>query len=1627
MDHWDSVPCQCPEQQGNIKEDLGTITLMNINELKTTIKSCGNINAPIDESSHTMLHMACKTNRIDLVEYLLSSPDLHLNLADGDGWTPLMWAAIKGFTDCVRLLVNTKTQCAINLRTKDRSGFSAFRLACREEHWDTANALLPHLLPHDKLDDGRLLPKLDAELDGDLASQTLSGSLRKLKELGNNADVAVLNGTLFLASERQPDVVVFLLETYDFDVLILNEALLEAAGSCWSSSSSVVRVLLGKKEFEGDVLGRAKSLAETCSHDDVVDLLEHMAAHGVLPDTEHVSQEFVPCRCPQPEELQYPDYKLRKSAKPEGPTDFQCLLDAACFSKDISQVKMLLDYRHIHLNFRDQQGYTPLMVAASEGFSECVHALTLSSTRCGLNICVRLNNGENAFILAYEQKNWKTIDLLLYKCDREATADKQLIKVLAQSNIDELRSNLGTQTYSANALLGGLYSALFLRNSEAVMELLRYQSSDLGKLCIVATVAAMDGQWDAVKAVTDILEKKNLSEHQISQLEIVLWEAVRANEVAMVRVLSDILRVNPRTAVTGRPTTSEQEAHTRGHTDVVATFNKNAPPAKLTAEEEQIYRAMALHKRRVNDLFIAVWAGQTGDVNKILSSRSDVSISLPGFVRDIGGATLPHVLIAGMQVCTQDPVWDNSVDVERLIEAHGLYTNSVDCKGRTALHLLAEGNFWDRRYQEDTSSQKSLPSGWEDSSDERALMAVKAGVDPRLRNHRGQCPLDIAQRKKRVELAETLRKKCEELGHLETPEESVLSEKFANMLMAASMGDVAQTMSLLQERVPLEPRDGYSGPLHLALTRGQRDVMMLLLAGGAPITATSSDGLTILEAAHRTPDLPALFPAVIREEYVRGIHEEWISIKADSEEEQLLKTGLLELLKDVQRIGHRTSWPKEYNLEDNWKMLTAAARLGLPLASHFLVQGGARTNLIPSDRNHPLAAACESSEQHMIVTLCRDLRIMPYHVPRVSEDDLPHGLLTHLLKREEDVLYELMLKERRRESVVQEFLDYLSDLQTPKRVGHPSASAMCLIGELGMVHTLHAIRKRVEVNLEMELEPGSKSQLIHIAALRGHKPLLEYLVRCDIQTDIVVSGDMTPAHLAALMGHSACLKYLRHFPGESAQSAVGMTPDDILQAHDDYVKSVHLNLVSNWEEDMIVNESRAEVSTRVLLRGKCVRLGITCPETLRQCALAKKVDFSDSHNFRMKNTIEREMKRLCEAIARVDSRYKGQIVNVGSVAENVRMLLPDEMDFNLQLDSYDGFKEGKVTIKVEQKPKSRNRLDCTDDEVKVSVECKEDPELFRGSNFLKYFEEAVRKALQTFSFESPNLSIIYPGIEMTKVGLAIFVAWSEKQNGPLVLMPSVDLVPAICVPWPEGNRFSQLPEHIQEVAKDIPVSITCCGDNAWRYSLSEVEARILSSITDKQRVVILACKLLCSLLKADWWYPKKYRNHYLVWDHVYLKLNVPVSYIVKTLFIKELSSQTREECWNNENFMERVMSIFRGMVLISEDKEVIRADKVPSFLLPNFESQRFGDGAPTIIKFLEDLAAGKICNVEQGSLPQFTPIYAKEEFENFEEYNVPTVVEPVEQQYVCPEYKSTDDFNKVEASSSEDEDFDVYG
>lgn len=90
-------------------------------------------------------------------------------------------------------------------------------------------------------------------------------------------------------------------------------------------------------------------------------------------------------------------------------------------------------------------------------------------------------------------------------------------------------------------------------------------------------------------------------------------------------------------------------------------------------------------------------------------------------------------------------------------------------------------------------------------------------------------------------------------------------EDHQSLLAAASLGKLKAIRELLGRGVSMDPRCGYSSPLHLAITRGQRDAAMLLLSAGASLTACSSDGLTVLQAAHRTPDLPALFPAFIRQ------------------------------------------------------------------------------------------------------------------------------------------------------------------------------------------------------------------------------------------------------------------------------------------------------------------------------------------------------------------------------------------------------------------------------------------------------------------------------------------------------------------------------------------------------------------------------------------------------------------------------------------------------------------------------------------------------------------------------------------------------------------------------------------
>lgn len=681
------------------------------------------------------------------------------------------------------------------------------------------------------------------------------------------------------------------------------------------------------------------------------------------------------------------------------------------------------------------------------------------------------------------------------------------------------------------------------------------------------------------------------------------------------------------------------------------------------------------------------------------------------------------------------------------------------------------------------------------------------------------------------------------------------------------------------------------------------------------------------------------------QEYIVLLNDEFSRVPADSEEHRELRRGLGMLQTAVEERGCEASWPREVSWGTSWSLLVEATRLGLPLTCQFLVAAGARMYRLPRDLCHPLAVAAENRQENMIKVLCRDLHMLPYGVARLPEHSLTPGLVQFLRQEEIVRLEELAVQNSNipDEDAAEALASYTRMEQG--RNDLVPASFLRLAGKCGLVHLLHFARQRTRVELENMVDAASGSKLLHIAARNGRTTMVEYLAAVNnVRTDTTLhkTGGFTAAHLAALMGHTTCFEYLRCFPGGDSQSQVDMTPMDLLTGFRNNVEILRLNVVSEREENIIFNENKPEVVSKTLIEVKARHLGIFSPAQLRNASLQYKVNFNSRENLRINRTITREITRLCQRIAELDPRYEGNLVQVGSVAEDIRMFTADEMDFNLELCNFHCFQGGGVRATHRG---GRNNL------WEVSLESDVEPEMFRDQNFILFFKRATESALEDFQFQSPYLSVIYPGLETTKVGLALYLAWCEP--GPRTLLLSVDLVPAIRAPWPEINGLHQLPYNIREEIHDMPVSLTSCGQNSWRYSLSVAEARIISDLCeDNKRAVIMACKLICSLLKYDWWYPERYKRHYQVWNRVYLKLDSPVSYIIKTLFTKEIS-RARE--WTEGHFIERIISIFDNMIS-ADTSEIAR---VRSFLLPEYESNRFGYGASAIKSFLEDLRAGR--------------------------------------------------------------------
>ncbi|XP_048237152.1 serine/threonine-protein phosphatase 6 regulatory ankyrin repeat subunit A-like [Haliotis rufescens] len=90
-----------------------------------------------DDSGNNLLHLACHGGNVSNVKYLL--PQFNINSRGGNGWTPVMYAAVNGDSDLFRLLVSR----GADLSLEDDYNNNVFHLGCIGGNRTIVKNLLP--------------------------------------------------------------------------------------------------------------------------------------------------------------------------------------------------------------------------------------------------------------------------------------------------------------------------------------------------------------------------------------------------------------------------------------------------------------------------------------------------------------------------------------------------------------------------------------------------------------------------------------------------------------------------------------------------------------------------------------------------------------------------------------------------------------------------------------------------------------------------------------------------------------------------------------------------------------------------------------------------------------------------------------------------------------------------------------------------------------------------------------------------------------------------------------------------------------------------------------------------------------------------------------------------------------------------------------------------------------------------------------------------------------------------------------------------------------------------------------------------------------------------------------------
>ncbi|XP_068203123.1 uncharacterized protein [Palaemon carinicauda] len=971
-----------------------------------------------------------------------------------------------------------------------------------------------------------------------------------------------------------------------------------------------------------------------------------------------------------------------------------------------------------------------------------------------------------------------------------------------------------------------------------------------------------------------------------------LWNAVASGEIEEVEQVLATMTPDPEIVLQGWDTSPYEEAHRRGHHHILKVLDGFMSRQPQVPDNDMIITVMQTHARDVEAVFDAARGGQYrhgGGVDVLLRS-----FSLPGTVRDQQGQSLLHYA-ASVKLADGGPLW-LAPDIKSLVENHNVFVNAVDYKGQTALHALAEKASMSDQITCWDGKAVYVSQAWVNL----ATLIMKLGCDPRVQDNASRSPSAVAVINGNTPLADELEKERVKLG---TANFSKHLHRFKDFLEASKMGRVNDMQELLKEGVSVLPIGSRSDPLQEAIKGGHRDAVFLLLSAGAPLCAHGLVGDTPYEAAHRTPGLPALFPALIRKALCGQLEVEINIIKESSEVPDLLKKGTNDIKTIIEKSGQKLSselskWMDErpaYTLHNFNDMLTTAASLGLTLTCQLMGVAGVRLNPLPGEQQ-PLLLAIKNNQHSTVYALCRDLKMNPYSIG-VTEDDISQQLKNDLLQSELLIFEKKLHKAALDEVTVGNLMNDANGISEKGSIKNPSRMFLYLLAELSLVTLLHRTRKSSDDTLlDTIVNDVTGSTMLHIAAAYGKINMVEYLLSVGADHTCKTVDGLTAPHLAAARGYKKCMEYIIDYT-KHHEKWNSVLPQQVLDSFEENVKSYHLHVLSTADLDAISSAKDDFTKTQIILANRCEKMGVSNEKCLRELLIKEQRSIKDIISDDFIISVERDVCDFVREIMRIDSRFKGTIVSRNPVFEKCEFFLPETFEFFCELENYHALNEGCISL-------GKNLKNGKDGDTVDILKSTKDQEFFKGSNFKVAFYKAAKQALQKFKFKT--IALIPPFFSHSVTGIYIYGLLTNK---PRMNFVQIVVTPVLKVPCFSDNVIRKRYHNQLQFPGHEHLANT--EESKWVYLSNFTAKHVLSALTDEEQMVLWTCLYFRKLLSTCWWLPKKQQRRVgCVWQSFPITVDFPNTRLLISSFLDELVD-SKDSHWKKENYIDKVVCVFR--------------------------------------------------------------------------------------------------------------------